>query len=55
MLWRRREPDWFIDPSEVVLGSLHARFFDQLTDWGPATRRAYAIRPGQRRPEARDR
>jgi hypothetical protein len=31
----------------------NARFFDRLTDWGPATRRAYRPQPGQRRPEVR--
>lgn len=114
MFWRRRRPDWFIDPSKVAFGSVvenrcrnlsrshvrvkyhhesevrfvplatfirrchevtrggrcldvehllvapilkrrHARFFDRLTNWGPATRRAYRPRPAQQRPELRDR
>ena len=113
MFWRRRKPDWFIDPSKVAFGSVvenssrnlsrshvrvkyhqesevrfvplatfigrchevirggrsldiehllvapilkrrYAEFFDRLTNWGPATRRAYGPRPGQQRPELRD-
>lgn len=33
----------------------YAKFFDRLTDWGPAARRAYGLSPRQRRPGLRDR
>jgi len=114
MIWKRRKPDWFIDPSNVALGRVvgsssrslshshvrvkyrretevrfvplaafarschecirgersldiehllvapilkrrYATFFDRLTDWGPATRRAYRPRSGRQRPVLRDR
>jgi hypothetical protein len=114
MLWRRRKPKWFIDPSNVAFGAVfengsrnlsrthvrvkyhrasevrfvplatfirycqevirgggsldieqllvapilkrrYARFFDRLTDWGPATRRARLPRSRSQRPILRDR
>jgi hypothetical protein len=38
-----------------VVKQRYAKFFDRLTDWGPAARRAYRSVPAQRRPESRDR
>lgn len=38
-----------------IIKQRYAKFFDRLTDWGPATRRAYRAPIGQRRPESRDR
>jgi hypothetical protein len=114
MFWRRRKPDWFIDPSKVAFGSVvenrnrnlsrshvrvkyhresevrfvplatfirrchevirggrsldiehllvapilkrrYAKFFDRLTNWDPATRRACRPWSGQPRPVLRDR
>jgi hypothetical protein len=38
-----------------IVKQRYAKFFDLLTDWGPATRHAYRSTPGQRRPESRGR
>jgi hypothetical protein len=38
-----------------IIKQRYARFFDRLTDWGPAARRAYRPRTGPPRPESRDR
>lgn len=35
-----------------IVQQRHAPFFDRLTDWAPAKRRAYATPAGPRRPEA---
>ena len=34
-----------------IVKQRYAKFFDRLTDWGPATRRASRPRPWQHRPE----
>jgi hypothetical protein len=38
-----------------ILKRRYARFFDRLTNWGPATRRAHRPWSGQPRPVLRDR
>ena len=38
-----------------ILKRRYARFFDRLTDWGPATCRASGLRPKQKRPMSHDR
>ena len=38
-----------------IIKQRYAKFFDRLTDWGPAKRRAYRSSLGQKRPESRDR
>jgi hypothetical protein len=114
MFWRRPKPEWLIDPSKAMFGSVvddmprnlsrshvrvkyhhqsdvefvplaafmkrcneviragrsldiehlliapilkrrYAKFFDRLTDWGPATRRARGARPRRPRPVLHDR
>ncbi len=37
-----------------ILKQRYAVFFDGLTDWGPATRRAYTSSPTRQRPTSRD-
>jgi hypothetical protein len=38
-----------------IIKQRHAKFFDLLTDWGPAARSAYRAAPAQQRPAPRDR
>jgi hypothetical protein len=38
-----------------IIKQRYARFFDRLTDWGPAKRRAYRSPFDQQHPESRDR
>lgn len=38
-----------------IMKQRYAKFFDRLTDWGPAARRAYRSPIGRPRPESRDR
>jgi hypothetical protein len=38
-----------------ILKQRHAEFFDGLTDWGPATRRACGPPARRQHPERRDR
>jgi len=38
-----------------IIKQRYAKFFDRLTDWGPAARRAYRSPIGRKRPESGDR
>jgi hypothetical protein len=38
-----------------IIKQRYAKFFDRLTDWGPAARRAHGSPIAQQRPESRDR